>query len=251
MIRLPLKEICLTLAGLLCAAAAPAVTAPNPVTLRGEGTVRDADALSDGVLFRISYEHTSVAGRPVSTKIEQHDLNGSVLVEEQTLYGSDGRFKSYTMRQHQTGESIKVNSDSKNLLMSFTTDGKTSTTKDTLSDNTTAPGAIMAYLNGYVEQVKAGSKIPIRLAVAEKGMVFNFEIQSLPAGCAKGQGDLCVNMTAGNFFLRGLVKPVFMAFHKSNEGFRPLAIETPAIVRRKDGKSLRKFTARIDYPASR
>jgi hypothetical protein len=208
--------------------------------------------LQDGVLFKIAYEHTTThKGKPASTRIRQFDVNGNLLVDEQTYYEPDGRFKSYTMDQHQTGERTMVSAESQILVMSFTKDGKTSISKDIRTDDTNAPGSLMAYLGGYIDEVKQGSKIPIRLAVAERGMVLNFAIQSLPSGCKKNEGDLCVNLSAGNFFLKGLVKPVYMAFQKSPEGYRPLALETPAIVRRLQGKSLKKFTARIDYPPVR
>jgi hypothetical protein len=229
----------------------PAFASNIPTVLRGQGTIRDVDAPEDGVLFRIAYEHSTAMGKPVSTKIKQFDLNNSLLVEELSTFDVDGRFKSYSMVQHQTGERVSVFAESKNVVMSFTKDGKTSISKDTLSDNANAPGSVMAYLSGSVEKVKQGLKIPIRLAVAERGMMLNFEIQPLPAGCRKNEGDLCVNLAAGNFFLKGLVKPVYMAFQNSKDGYLPLTIETPAIVRRQSGKSLKKFTARIEYPQVR
>jgi len=54
---------------------------PADLVLRGEGTIKDANAPSDGVLFKISYVHTIKQGRPFSTLIQQFDLSGELLVD--------------------------------------------------------------------------------------------------------------------------------------------------------------------------
>ncbi len=241
------KILCVTAISQMNFASPKAHAQPREIVLRGDGNIRDADALDDGVLFKISYEHTIKDGKAVSTRIRQFDLNGTLLVDEFTSYTPNGRLKTYTMTQHQTGESARVETKDQKVFMSFTKDGKISTSNGQLTENTAAPGSLMSYMSGFINQIKAGQKVPVKLAVAERGMVLGFEIAALPEGCPKSDGDLCVNLAGGNIFLRTLVKPIFMSFQKSPEGYRPLVLETPAIVRRQSGKSLKKFTARIDY----
>jgi hypothetical protein len=102
-------------------------------------------------------------------------------------------------------------------------------------------------MSAFTGDLEKGKKIPLRLAVAERGMVFGFEIKNEGNDCRASGGDLCVNLELSNFFLKKLLRPIFMSFRKSTQGYRPLALETPAIVRRRKGNTLEKFTARIDY----
>lgn len=215
--------------------------------LRGEGTIKDANAPADGVLFKIAYEHTVQNGKPFSTLIRQSDLRGKILVEEETTYDNDGRFKLYTMAQHQTGDRTKVEVSGNQVVMTFTENGKTTVSKEQYSTDLNAPGSLLTYMSGFTDQLEKGQKIPLRLAVAERGMVLGFELKNENKDCRSSGGDLCVNLQLSNFFLKKLLKPVFMSFRKSPQGYRPLIVETPAVVRRRKGSSLEKFTARIDY----
>lgn len=224
-----------------------AEASPNDLILRGEGTIKDANAPADGVLFKIAYEHTIKNGKPVSTLIRQSDLKGKILVEEETTYDSDGRFNLYTMAQHQTGDRTKVEVSGNQVVMAFTENGETTVSKEQYSNDLNAPGSLMSYMSGYTDQLEKGQKIPLRLAVAERGMVLGFEIKNENKDCRSSGGDLCVNLQLSNFFLKKLLKPVFMSFRKSPQGYRPLIVETPAVVRRMKGSSLEKFTARIEY----
>lgn len=217
------------------------------VVLRGEGTIKDADALNDGVLFKIAYEHRMKDGRSIATQIRQYDLSGQLLVDEQTTYDSKGQFQQYTMTQHQTGDRSKVETQGEQVVMTFIENNKTTTTRESFSSNTNAPGSLMAYLAQYTQAIERGEKVPVKLAVPERGMVLGFEIANAPDQCRGTGSDLCVNLALSNFFLKKLLKPVFMSFQKSPQGYRPLALETPALVRRRKGSSLEKFTARIDY----
>jgi hypothetical protein len=224
-----------------------ALAAPAEITITGQGTVRDSDALDEGVLFNITYVHKSLNGLPLSTLIQQQDLSGNVLVKEESEYDSAGRFRSYSMQQFQTGDRAHVEAKSGEVHMAFIQDGKTSRASEKLTDDTVAPGALMAYMSPYTSLFEKGQKIPVKLAVAERGMVLGFEIAGQGKNCRDSKGDLCVNVSLSNFVLKKLVKPIFMSFQKSPEGYRPLAVETPAIVRKQKGSRLEKFTARIDY----
>ncbi|NBW80865.1 hypothetical protein EBR21_03840 [bacterium] len=221
-----------------------ALAAAAELTFSGQGTIRDSDNLDEGVLFNISYVHKSLNGLPVSTVIQQQDLNGKLLVREESEYDSAGRFKSYSMEQFQTGDRALVEAKSGEVQMLFIQDGKATRASEKLTDDTVAPGALMAYMSSYTPLFEKGQKIPVKLAVAERGMVLGFEIAGQGKNCRDSTGDLCVNLSLR---LKKLVKPIFMSFQKSPEGYRPLRVETPAIVRKQKGSSLEKFTARIDY----
>ncbi|MFZ9520679.1 MAG: hypothetical protein ACO3A4_09395 [Silvanigrellaceae bacterium] len=224
-----------------------AQAAPAEVVVMGQGTVRDADALEEGVLFNIQYIHKSKNGVALSTQIQQKDLAGKILVDEQTEYDARGQFKSYAMKQFQTGDEARVEAKAGEVFMTFTQNGKSSSSSEKLTDNTVAPGSLMAYMSPFTPMFEKGQKIPVKLAIAERGMVLAFEIAGQGKNCRELSGDLCVNLSLSNFLLKKLVKPIFMTFQKSPEGYRPLALETPSIVRKQKGSSLEKFTARIDY----
>lgn len=221
------------------------------IVFRGEGTVRDAQALEDGVLFKIAYTHIQRDGKAVSTQIRQSDLNGKLLVDENTQYNEQGRFKLYTMTQNQTGDSARVEVKGSEVEISYTQDGKTKVSREPYSDDTNAPGSLMSYMSAYTRRLEQGQGFPVRLAVPDRGTVMGFDILAENEKCRQSGGDLCAHLALSNFLLKKLVKPVFMAFQKSAHGYQPLALETPAIVRRQKGQSFEKFTARIDYQRAR
>ncbi|MEY4066633.1 MAG: hypothetical protein RIR26_2841 [Pseudomonadota bacterium] len=222
--------------------------ADRVVVMRGRGTVRDAENLNSGVLFYIEYEHQARSGRPVSTVIRQLDVNGKTLVLENTTYTPDGQFKKYLMEQFQTNEKAVVEVVQGKILMTWTADGESKTATAEAKNNSVASGALMAYMNGFISDLGAGRSLPVELVVPERSSVFNFDIAPRSANCETQKQDLCVSLTMSNFFLQKLVKPIQMSFQKAPDGWRPLSLQAPALVRKTSGKNFEKFTARIDYP---
>jgi hypothetical protein len=221
------------------------------IILRGRGTVRDADALHEGILFNINYMHTLRNKIAVSTHTQQHDLSGALAVEEQTFYDAQGHFSLYQMVQYQTGDRARVEIRDQKVLMEYIRDGKTKSSTETYTKETNAPGALMAYMSGFLSQLQKGEKVPVRLAVAERGSVLAFNIQGLTQDCPLPHEGLCIHLSLNNFVLKKLIKPIYMSFQKSPEGYRPLSIQTPAIVHKRKGSAFQKFTARIDYEKTR
>lgn len=218
------------------------------IILRARGTVRDAESLNDGTLFHIEYEHKSRNNKAISTFIRHFDLAGRLLSEETTTYNADGRFKKYAIDQFQTKAKGSVEVVDNTVLMTWTENGSTKTSKDDFTANTVAAGSLMAYLSPHTRSLSQGESLEVRLAVPDRGSVFNFAVAPQKADCPAQPGDLCVNLMLSNFFLKKLVNPIRMSFQKNSDGYRPLSLETPAVVRRERGKALEKFTARIDYP---
>jgi hypothetical protein len=227
----------------------PAAAQQSPeLVLRARGTVRDADSLNEGTLFNIEYEHRSIKNKAISTTIRHFDLSGQILSEETTLYDADGRLKKYALDQMQTKAKGTVEIANNTVLMSWTENGSTKTSKDEFTANTVAAGSLMAYLSPHTRSLSQGESLEVRLAVPDRGSIFNFAVAPQKATCGSQAGDLCVNLVLSNFFLKKLLSPIKMSFQRNSEGYRPLSLETPAVVRRQRGKSLEKFTARIDYP---
>lgn len=214
---------------------------------RGEGNIQDANDTKAGVLFKISYVHKVLDKVPQSTLVQQFDLSGMLLVQEDTTYDGQGRFATYDMTQRQTGDSARVESKGNQLFITSVSNGKTTRTTEAASSNTIAPGALMSFLQPQTDRILKGEKIPVQLAIAERARIFDFEIVGDQDFCTSSQGDLCVKVSLQNFLLNKLLNPIRMAFQKTPDGFLPLTIVTPALVRKRKGTSWEKFTARIDY----
>lgn len=234
-------------------AAAPAKTtvqqkAMTEKVLKAKGTIRDAEAPQEGPLFHIEYEHTEKNGIAHSTLIRQTDLAGKVLVNEDTRYDEQGRLKKYSLEQLQQNIRATVEIISGKVFLSWTEDGKTKTANETASDNTVAAGSLMAFMSPQIAHLTRGNTLDIRLAVPERATVFGFTLVPQKQGCAVEPQDFCVDLSMSNFFLQKLVKPVRMTFQKSTDGYRPLSLVTPAVVRKKKGNTFEKFTALIEYP---
>lgn len=227
---------------------APPPAKAKEMTMRGRGTIRDADNLNAGVLFHIEYEHQSKNGTPVATSIRQLDLKGRTLVLETTSYTPNGQFQNYRMEQFQTNEKASVEVLQGKITMSWTVDGENKTATADAKNNSVASGALMAYMSGFINELAAGRTLPVELAVPERSSVFNFDIAPRSSNCETQRQDLCVSLTMSNFFLQKLVKPIQMSFQKATDGWRPLSLEAPALVRKQSGQKFEKFTARIDYP---
>lgn len=220
----------------------------NIQTISAKGTIRDADALSDGTLFLIEYEHTSQDNLAVSTIIRQSDLSGKSIALEKTLYDAQGKLKKYTLEQNQDNISASVEVVNSRVLMNWNENGNSKSSTEAATDNTVAAGSLMAYMSPHIETLSKGHSLNVRFAVPERGSVMGFGIVQRREGCQGGASVLCVNLMLSNFFLQKLLKPIEMSFQKTSEGYRPLSLETPAVLRRVKGHKLEKFTARIDYP---
>lgn len=220
----------------------------NTKRISAQGTIRDAEALSDGPLFLIEYEHTSQNNLAVSTIIRQSDLSGKTIALENTLYDAKGKLKKYTLRQFQSDISASVEVIEGNVLMNWNEAGNSKSSTEAATENTVAAGSLMAYMSPQIETLSKGRTLNVRLAVPERGSVMGFEIAPRREGCQGVVSVLCVNLMLSNFFLQKLLKPIEMSFQKTSEGYRPLSLETPAVLRRVKGNKLEKFTARIDYP---
>jgi len=225
----------------------PRFAKDKEIVLKGKGTIRDADALSEGVLFQIEYEHVSRAGCAVSTTIRQTDSAGKELVIEKTEYDAQGSLKTYRMQQLQNNSASAVKISQSRVFMTWLEDGKTSTSSDNATANTVSAGSLMAYLNRFANNLEQGLTVPVRLAIPDRGRVLGFDISRREPSCLGGESDFCVNLSLSNFFLRKVVRPITMSFYKSPEGFRPLSLEAPSLVRKLKNSRLEKFTARIDY----
>jgi len=234
------------------AATPPRRTAQHPPTaekiLKAKGAIRDAESPQEGALFQIEYEHTERNGIAVSTLIRQTDLSGKLLVSEDTRYDEQGKLKKYALEQLQENIRASVEIVSGKVILNWTEDGKTKTATDAASDNTVASGSLMAYMSPHIEHLTRGHTLDIRLAVPERTTVFGFKLVPQKQGCTANAQDFCVDLSMSNFFLQKLVKPVRMTFQKSSDGWRPLSLTTPAVVRKQKGSKLEKFTALIDYP---
>jgi hypothetical protein len=216
--------------------------------LKAKGTIRDAGAPQEAPMFHIEYEHAEKNRLPHYTLIRQTDLAGNLLVKEDTQYDHQGKLKTYTLVQFQEDVRATVEVESSKVFLSWTEKGKTKTAIDTASQNMVAAGSLMAYMSAHIAHLTQGNNLDIRLAVPEHASVFGFTLIPQKSSCNSAPQDFCVDLSMSNFFLKKLVKPVRLTFQKSNDGYRPLSLVTPALVRKKKGEKLEKFTALIEYP---
>lgn len=223
-------------------------TVKGETVLKARGTIRDADSLSDGTLFFIEYEHRAINQRAVSTLIRQYDLTGRLVTSENTIYDATGKLKKYKLEQLQTNTTAFVEIVDQKVVMAWNENGSVKNSSDKASDNTVAAGSLMAYMSPHTKSLSQGESLQIRLAIPERGSVMSFSISPQRDDCSTVPNDLCVNLMLSNFILKKLLNPIKMSFQNTAQGYRPLSLVTPAVVRRLKGQNLEKFTARIDYP---
>lgn len=216
--------------------------------LKGQGVILDDDRPQDGALFLIDYTHSSNNGVPTSTIIRQSDKAGNLLVTEETVYDSRGQLLRYIMQQNQINAKGIVERVGQSFLLTWTENKGTILHKEHGSQNTVTSGSLLAYMNTYIEELKLGKTLDVKLAIPERGSSYSFDILPQNNTASATAADLGVIINLSNFILRKLISPIKMTFQNSPEGYRPLRIVAPAAVRKKVGNSLEKFTARIEYP---
>lgn len=222
--------------------------AESATVLKGQGVILDDSRPEDGVLFLIDYTHTAKNGIPVSTYIRQTDRAGNLLVMEESLYSQTGQLQRYTIEQNQISAKGVVEHLGPSARITWSENGQTRTESESVGENLVTSGSLLAYMNSRIKSLEGGNKLEVLMAVPERTGSYAFEIlpkTKLSPGSTK---DFGVVVRLSNFILSRIVAPIRMTFQESPEGYRPLSIVAPAAVRRKNGKSLEKFTARIEYP---
>lgn len=222
--------------------------AEGATVLKGQGVILDDSHPEDGVLFLIDYTHTAKNGIPVSTYIRQTDRAGNLLVMEETLYSRSGRLQRYTIEQNQISAKGVVENLGSLARITWNENGETQSESESVGENLVTSGSLLAYMNSRINFLERGNKLEVQLAVPERTGSYAFEILPQTAPTPSKSKDLGVVVQLSNFILSRIVAPIRMTFQESPEGYRPLSIVAPAAVRRKNGKSLEKFTARIEYP---
>jgi hypothetical protein len=216
--------------------------------LKGQGIILDDDLPHEGALFLIDYTHTANNGKPVSTVIRQTDKAGNVLVVEETVYNSQGKFNRYSIQQNQIDANGIVEKVGDAVRLTWNDSESQTVNSEAGGDNLVTSGSLLAYMNTFIDELKSGKTLEVNLAIPERGSCYSFDIHPRMNAKSSAVTDLGVTISLSNFFLRKLITPIKMTFQNSPEGYRPLSIVAPAAVRKKVGNTLQKFTARIEYP---
>ncbi len=129
--------------------------------------------------------------------------------------------------------------DGKKLKFSYTKDGKTKTSDETL-DGALVPGdLIYTHLQQNWDKIIAGETLSIRLPVLDRLETIGFKLFKDKDAEIDGVKAIVIKMKPSSFVIAALVDPVLFYFHPTEmrpEGHKCIQVVGRTVPKRKDGE---------------
>lgn len=177
------------------------------------------------------------SGADTSVSRKFSDKSGAVIVEEKLSYKNDV-LEKIELDHKQIGQSGTLAVKGKTLSFSYTKDGKTKTSEETLDGTLVASDQIYDHLQKNWSQLMNGETISIRLPVLDRLETVGFKFFKEKDVELDGVKTTVIKMKPSSFVIAALVDPVMFYFHPTEmrpEGHKCIQVVGRTVPKRKDG----------------
>lgn len=195
-----------------------------------------------------SFERTAEeksAGLIVETIFK--DLQGQVAITEyaELVPGESDKVKLYKQSHKQLGAEGIVEVKNGKAHFTYTIDGKTKSSSESVGENFVVTPTILTYLQKRWEKIKKGESIEIRLGVLDRLETVGFEYFKDKEMDLNGTKAVVVKMKPSSMIIAALVKPLY--FYFSEDGRRLLEVHGRVMPKQKVDNKFKDLDAVTVY----
>lgn len=173
------------------------------------------------------------------------DLDGKEVANEELVLGADGRPKSYTVNQLQSGVIEKFERRGNKAYTELTQDGKTSTGEFDLEDNFVIGPYMLIYLKGKWDQIQRGDSLYVRLGVPSRHETIGFDFQRVKEEVLDGRTIDTIKLSPSSIFIKAFVDPNYIRVDR--ETFKLYSLIGRTLGKRRDGDRWRDLDGEIVF----
>ncbi len=238
-----MRKLLGVMASCACLLSVPALAAEGG----SKGQVFELKGPEDKPIALFSKDVQKKEGLTVSTSVYT-DPAGKELVREVTELekaGDKDRVKSYKISQKQLGAEGVVEVKEGKAHFSYTRDGKTKTSQESVGEDFIVGPFIVDYIQRYWSEISGGKKIKARLAVPDRQETVGFEYTREGEEDVNGQKTVVVKMKPSSIIISALVDP--LRFYFTPDGKRLIQMRGRTQVKRQDGSKFKDMDAKTNY----
>lgn len=190
-------------------------------------------------LFTFSSERVYAADVMTYTSVYK-DAAGNVVATERAEIDK-GVLKTYEVERLPTKEKGFVETKEGKIIFTYTEDGKKSTNKEPLKENTLISATLVPFIETHLKDLLAKKDVTFRYAVWFRKEVLGFKFSY-----EKEEGNnIVVSMVPTNFLYRSLVKPIHFTLDKTTK--KLISIKGRSLPKHKVDGAWRDFDGLAKY----
>jgi hypothetical protein len=203
--------------------------------------------LKDRKTLLFTYEHeTSLSGDHRVATSRYRDPSGKLAIEESVDFAKDGfQLLKYSQSQKQLGTDGSIEVKDGKAKFSYTKDGKTKTSDESIKGDFIVGLTIVPYLQAHWSQLMKGDTLSARLGVLDRLESVGFRYKKEKDLDLDGKKAVMVIMEPEAWVIRQVVDPLH--FTLTADGSKLLQIEGRATVKREEKGKFKDLNALTVY----
>ncbi len=195
----------------------------------------------DGKEKKFTFSAERVYDKETMTYTATFKDNAGVVVANESATVTKGQLVKYEVERITTKEKGVIEVKEGKIHFSYTENGKTSTAKDNIKEDTLVSAMLVPFLTSRMNDLLAKKDVSFRYAVWFRKEVvgFKFSLESDEARKA------VIKMVPSNLLYRSLVKPIYFTFEKSSK--KLISIKGRTLPKINEGGSWRDFDGFSKY----
>lgn len=149
-------------------------------------------------------------------KVSYFDLENHLLLIEETEF-RDQKPYLYRINHAQLQASATIRIEDKEVFFKKEYQGEKKERKEKITEKVIPPSGLIKMIEQNIESLKAGKKIPTRIAVWDRMETIAFDLELENSKSNEKSETLYVKMVPTNFIIRQLVKPIFFQVNKNSK----------------------------------
>ncbi len=168
----------------------------------------NADVQKDAPLYKVTSTETVTDGISKKHTVYSNLDGKEAIVEDVELKGTD--VVSYKVQQKQLGDEGSIIVKDKKVFFTYKKkDHEAKTSDENYVDNLAIGPSIVPYVQKYWDDIKAGKKVSIRLAVADRRETVGFDLRKDDSST---DAKTIIKMKASSLVISALVDPLYFTF---------------------------------------